>query len=78
MVDPSDSPREQAARAESRDILYSALEKLPDLMRQALLLRIDANMSHREISEVMACPLGTTLWRVREATRRLRKGMEKP
>jgi len=68
----ADSPMEQAARKERLDIVYSAIETLPDMMRQALLLRIDADMTHKEISEVMDCPLGTTLWRVREATRRLK------
>ncbi len=72
VVDAAQSPMEQAARKERLDIMYSAIEMLPDMMRQALLLRIDADMSHKEISEVMDCPLGTTLWRVREATRRLK------
>jgi RNA polymerase sigma-70 factor (ECF subfamily) len=67
------SPREQAEHNESRDMLLEALENLPDQMRQALLLRIDAGLTHREISEIMGCPLGTTLWRTREGTRRLRE-----
>lgn len=68
----AESPVDQAARKERLDIVYSAIERLPDMMRQALLLRIDAGMTHKEISEVMHCPLGTTLWRVREATQRLK------
>ena len=66
------SPQERAATVEHRDALYNALDALPDLMRQTVLMRIDGEMTFREIAEAMGCPLGTALWRMKEAQKRLR------
>ena len=71
-IDDRASPRESAATVETRDALYQALDALPDSMRQTVLMRIDAEMTFREIGEAMGCPLGTALWRMKEAQKRLR------
>jgi RNA polymerase sigma-70 factor (ECF subfamily) len=71
LVDPAPLPDEAATAVEARARLYRAIDGLPDAMRQALLLQIDGGLKHREIAEAMGVPLGTVLWRVREARKRL-------
>ena len=71
-IDGQASPQERASTVEDRDALYRALNALPDLMRQTVLMRVDGEMTFREIAETMRCPLGTALWRMKEAQVRLR------
>ena len=71
-IDGQATPQERASTVEDRDALYRALNALPDLMRQTVLLRVDGEMTYREIAETMGCPLGTALWRMKEAQERLR------
>jgi len=61
---------EMAARIEE------AVATLPPPLRETLLLRLEGELTHREIAEAMACPLGTTLWRANEALRRVRQHLE--
>lgn len=70
-ADPAPDPRRQATQAERRARLRAAIAKLPESIRAAVLLRIDGELTHREIARELGCPLGTALWRVREGTRRL-------
>lgn len=70
---PGLSPRDAVAAREQRRLVDDALHRLPDAMREAILLRIDGDLTHREISELMKCPLGTTLWRISEGEKRLRR-----
>ena len=70
-VDPSEGPRERAIRREQRALVEEGLAQLPETMRQTVLLRIDGDLTHREIAEAMDCPLGTVLWRMHEAQKRL-------
>ncbi len=71
--DPSDGPVERSVADEQRRRVHEAIAELPPSMRQTVLLRIDGAMTHREIAGCMDCPLGTVLWRVKEAERRLAK-----
>jgi len=72
LADPAAGPEEEAKFREDCERLYRALEELPDRMRQTILLRIDGELTFRGIAETMQCPLGTVLWRAKEAERRLR------
>ncbi len=65
-----------AETRQQREQIEQALTHLPDEMRQTVLLRIDADMKYREIAEEMNCPLGTVLWRMKEAVKRLREQIE--
>ena len=69
------SPEVTITERERHDILRSALDALPDSMRQVILLRLDGDMTYREIAATMRSPLGTTLWRARQATRRLKDAL---
>jgi RNA polymerase sigma-70 factor (ECF subfamily) len=44
---------------EKRRKLYEAIEKMPQRMRQCLLLRVHAGLKYREIAEVMNVSIGT-------------------
>jgi RNA polymerase sigma-70 factor (ECF subfamily) len=57
---------------ERREMLYTALDALPDVLRQTVLLRTDGGLSFKEVARVMECPLGTALWRMNEAVKRLK------
>jgi RNA polymerase sigma-70 factor, ECF subfamily len=72
LVDTRLLPSEAAAHGEERAQLYEALDQMPDRMRQAVLLRVDGDMTYKEIAAAMECPLATALWRVREAEKRLK------
>jgi len=69
----TESPRDAAIAHEERGLVENALHELPDEMRRTVLLRIDANLTFREIAEEMDCSLGTALWRMQEAEKRLRR-----
>jgi RNA polymerase sigma-70 factor (ECF subfamily) len=73
-----DDPREIAVRKEESDLLAWAIAQLPCAMRETVLLRVDADMTFREIGERMECPLGTVLWRMQSAQKKLRELLEMP
>jgi RNA polymerase sigma-70 factor (ECF subfamily) len=66
-------PHAVAAKREERHKVDDALHELPDAMRQAVLLRIDSELTYQEIADTLYCPLGTAIWYVHEAQRRLQK-----
>jgi len=65
-----DTPDAVLASKEIAQIINSALEALPEELRQAITLREIEGLSYEEISEVMNCPIGTVrsrIFRAREA-----------
>lgn len=48
-----------------------ALDRLAPELRQVLILRIFEELSHEQISEALAVPVGTVRWRFFEARRRM-------
>ena len=56
--------------------LYEALEQLPEIDRQVLLLRHYGDMPFKEIAKTLGCPLGTVLARAHRALGKLRVFME--
>lgn len=71
-------PRLAAVEAEESAALRRALEQLPDQMRQAVLLRIDGDLTYQQIADAMGSPLGTALWRVREGEKRITAVLSEP
>ncbi len=65
-------PSFPAEHKEHVDRLYAAMEKLPDLDRQVLLLRHYGDMPFKEIARTLNCPLGTVLARAHRALAKLR------
>jgi len=68
---PIPRPDETLAERERVTLLEGALETLPGGERQVLELRAREEMSFREIAEVLEIPIGTALWRMHRAVRRL-------
>ncbi len=70
------SPDAPLEHKEYVDRLYAAMEKLPELDRQVLLLRHYGDMPFKEIARTLDCPLGTVLARAHRALGKLRVMME--
>lgn len=64
-----DAVREEAERA---DWLMSCLARLPDDLRDTLVLVLDG-LTHAQVGEVLGLSEGTISWRVSEARRHLRQ-----
>ena len=55
------------------DEVQSALNSLPDDLRETLLLVVVGELTHQEVADLLKIPLGTVLSRVSRARRRLRE-----
>ena len=65
-----DTPDAVLASKEIAQIINTALEALPEELRQAIVLREIEGLSYEEISDAMNCPIGTVrsrIFRAREA-----------
>lgn len=66
----SGTPENEAMRQEIEQIVARTVEALPEELRVAITLREVEGMSYEDISEAMACPIGTVrsrIFRAREA-----------
>ncbi|MDH3400782.1 MAG: RNA polymerase sigma factor RpoE [Chromatiales bacterium] len=64
------TPEGHALGEEVREVVSEAVEKLPEDLRMAIVLREIEGMSYEEIAEAMDCPVGTVrsrIFRAREA-----------
>jgi RNA polymerase sigma-70 factor (ECF subfamily) len=75
-VDPvrqqGEGPAGDLERAELRETLQRAIEKLPDDARQTLVLREVDGLTYSEIAKLLGIPKGTVMSRLHHARRRLR------
>jgi len=55
------------------DEMQRALSQLPEELRETLLLVVVGELTHQEVADLMAIPLGTVLSRVSRARNRLRE-----
>lgn len=65
-----DTPESVFAAKEIAEVVNSAMEQLPEELRQAVVLREIEGLSYEEISLAMSCPIGTVrsrIFRAREA-----------
>lgn len=74
----SESLIEYLKRMNERDMVNESLLELPDTMRQTILLRIDGELTFREIALEMDCKLSTTIWRWNEGQSRLVQLLQTP
>jgi RNA polymerase sigma-70 factor, ECF subfamily len=66
-------PAEDPLRDQFSDEMQQALGRLPDDLRETLLLVVVAELTHQEAAELLEVPLGTVLSRVSRARKRLRE-----
>lgn len=61
-------------RAELRDLLARAMERLPEKQRVTVWMAYYRGWSHREIAQQTGCPVGTVKTRLESALRKMREG----
>ncbi len=59
LVDRGPSALERLHRRQTADTVRNAVATLPDRQRMTLVLRIYQELSHKEIGDIMGCPVGT-------------------
>ncbi len=71
----SADPEIQVLASADRETVRRALEELPDVFREALILREIEGMSYKEIADVASVSLGTVMSRLARARTRLRHSL---
>jgi RNA polymerase sigma-70 factor (ECF subfamily) len=69
------TPESIIARDQLKQVVFAAIEQLPDELRTAIRLRELEGMSYEEIGEVMDCPIGTVRSRIFRARESIDKAM---
>lgn len=75
-VDAADDPVRAAELRRSYARLLAALDRLPTEMRTTVVLVALQGFNHNEAAVVQNCSTGTIAWRMHEARKQLRKGIE--
>ncbi|WP_420463416.1 RNA polymerase sigma factor [Candidatus Palauibacter sp.] len=70
------SPEKALERAELRDRVAAAIERLGEREREALVLREFEGLRYREIAELLGIPIGTVMSRLYRARRSLAREIE--
>ncbi len=70
------SPEKAVERAELRDRVAAAIERLAEREREALVLREFEGLRYREIAELLGIPIGTVMSRLYRARRSLAREIE--
>ena len=73
--DPSPSPSHQAVIDETTEQIRREVARLPDNQREVILLRYYADLSFKEIADLLGCPVNTALTRAHYGLKKLRKVM---
>jgi RNA polymerase sigma-70 factor (ECF subfamily) len=68
---PGDGPPDTADRAEQRELVRAAVDRLPDLLRQVVVLAYFQGLKYRDIAEALDIPVGTVKSRLHAALARL-------
>ncbi|MFT6153003.1 MAG: RNA polymerase sigma-70 factor (ECF subfamily) [Bermanella sp.] len=69
------TPESIIARDQLKEVVFEAIDQLPDELRTAIRLRELEGMSYEEIGEVMDCPIGTVRSRIFRARESIDKAM---
>jgi RNA polymerase sigma-70 factor, ECF subfamily len=76
VADPGPGPHELLARDQAARIVREALERLPPLYREVLVLYHYENLKYREIAELLDLPIGTVMNRIFRARQKLKDSCE--
>ncbi|MEM7010584.1 MAG: RNA polymerase sigma factor [Verrucomicrobiota bacterium] len=66
---------QQLLARERREWLIDSIDQLPDAMRQVVYLRLNEEITFREIAERTSTSINTVIWRMHSATARLRDSL---
>jgi RNA polymerase sigma factor (sigma-70 family) len=69
-------PDEQACQREDNERVRAALETLPDEQRQIVWMRLYEQKTFAVIAKELHVPLGTVLWRMQAAVKKLRQRLQ--
>ena len=73
LADPSPSPDEHFESEAAEEDVRKALMELPEGQRQVILMRIEAELSFKEIADTLGVPIGTALTWMHSAKANLKK-----
>lgn len=73
---PQPEPSHDLERADLRRQLQEALSKLPAAQRQTFVLHAEADLSYREVADVLGISIGTVMSRLYYARQKLRAMLE--
>lgn len=68
---PGEEPRETAERDEQRQRIRAIVDRLPELLRQVVILAYFQGLKYRDVAEVLGIPVGTVKSRLHAALTRL-------
>ena len=71
MASPDTGPVDDADRKEQRQLVREAVDRLPDLLRQVVLLTYFQGMKYRDAADVLGIPVGTVKSRLHAALTKL-------
>jgi len=72
VVDHGPTPHQQTARAQRAQQIHSAMEQLPPMYREVLVLYHFEHRKYREIADILEVPIGTVMNRIFRARQKLR------
>lgn len=76
--DRAPGPVEQAEGAELRQLVRDAVDRLPDLLRQVVVMAYFQGLRYQEIADALDIPLGTVKSRLHAALAKLTEAWEPP
>lgn len=68
---PGDGPPDTADRAEQRELVRAAVDRLPELLRQVVILAYFQGLKYRDAADALGIPVGTVKSRLHAALARL-------
>ena len=75
VVDTRPGPHELSSRAERARLLHAALQDVPPLYRDVLILYHFEHLKYEEIAEALDLPMGTVMNRIFRARKKLREAL---